>query len=334
MDILIKSFNRPYYLARCIASIYANVLDRTVVIKVLDDGTPLRYLEKIQTDFPEVIIEKSAFYKEKSASIFNGGSTDDNRIPIDLWLNAAKKASDYFVLLEDDIWFTQKINLQEIQQVLKVENSAILKLYWLNNPKLVRGKEVKLQGIVSNYKPLVYTKFPFLHRLIFGTTRFGIRNIMQFLGLYSSEKALEYYSIYGVAGAIFEKKYFLDLWSDHNNQVDENLQLKNAVKFWYKNPNIQFARTKEECVMTSFLSSATNKNYDTGQFDVFEFNKIMNEAWFEGKLEVNTNFSTDLDRTQIEAILLEKNNPKASVKDWNVWILSFKKQFKDMGCAI
>jgi hypothetical protein len=334
MDVLIKSFNRPYYLDRCIQSIYENVVDSKLVIKVLDDGTPVKYLEKIQKKFPEIEIIKSEFYFEKSKAIEKNSSALNTTIPIRLWLNAAHNVTEYFLLLEDDIWFTEKINLEETYEFLEKENIFSLKLFWLNNPKLVHGKTIKTDKHTVIYKPVVFTKNPLLHRIIFRITRYNNRKIMRFLKLYSDEKALQYYSIYNVAGAVFHKKYFLSLWNQHQNQVDEHLQLRNAVKFWHSNPKMQFARTEEEVLATGFSSSATNKNYETGQFDIFTFNKILNEAWFEDRLLSVTDFSNDLSKREIEAILLENNDPKAEVSDWNKWTTSFKKQFQDIGCNI
>ena len=83
MDILIKSFNRPYCLDRCIQSIYANVLDTTISIKVLDDGTPSRYLEKLQIKYPKILIYKSSYYNEKSEAIDVNREIESLRIPID-----------------------------------------------------------------------------------------------------------------------------------------------------------------------------------------------------------------------------------------------------------
>ncbi len=334
MDILIKSFNRPYYLDRCIQSIYANVLNSPVSISILDDGTPSKYLDKIQSKFPEVKIIKSEFYEEKSKSIEDNKVLKNHKIPINLWLNVAKQASDYFLLLEDDIWFTKNINLQESEAILKERNVAILKLIWLNNPKLVQGKTKTIKEIFTVYEPNVFTKNPYLYRLIFGITRFGNRKLMHFLKLFSDEKALNYYSIYGVAGAIFQKKYFLNLWHKHQNTVDENLQLKNAVKFWYNNSDINFARTSQEFLATGFLSSATNKSFNNKDFDLFQFNKIINEAWFADNFDAMENFPNDLNSSKIEVLLANENNPNARVEDWNQWVFDFKKQFQDIGCAI
>ena len=54
-DIFIKSFNRAFDLDRCISSIYQNV-SGDFRIKVLDDGTPKKYLDKIRKKYPDIPI--------------------------------------------------------------------------------------------------------------------------------------------------------------------------------------------------------------------------------------------------------------------------------------
>ena len=334
MDILIKSFNRPYYLARCIQSIYDNVLDEALSITVLDDGTPEKYLQKIRFKYPDVTILLSDFYIDKSESIEKENYAEFSGIPIDLWLEAARNASDYFLLLEDDIWFTQKINLRQINEIMVQNKIYFLKLFWLNNPKLIYGKTKKIVDQVLIYQPLVFTKNSLLHRLIFGITRFGNRKVMQLLNLYSEERALNYYSIYGVAGAIFKKEYFLSLWNSHNNLVDENLQIINAVMFWSQNPEMQFARTEIEYLATGFSSSATNKFFNPDHFDVFAFNKILNDAWLVDEINVFDNLPDDLNDLKIKEILLKSKHKNAKMEDWVKWVAIFKKQFQDIGCRI
>ncbi len=66
MDIIIKSLNRPYYLDRCLFSIAKYVTNFNGKIIILEDGTPQKYLDLIQTKYPKIEIVKSAFYDEKS----------------------------------------------------------------------------------------------------------------------------------------------------------------------------------------------------------------------------------------------------------------------------
>jgi len=69
LKIYIKSFNRPYYLERCIKSIYLNVIDQNLEIIVLDDGTNPKYLSLIKEKYPNVLIKESPFFEEKVKKI-------------------------------------------------------------------------------------------------------------------------------------------------------------------------------------------------------------------------------------------------------------------------
>lgn len=166
--------------------------------------------------------------------------------------------------------------------------------------------------------------------------RLKSRAVLTFLGLYSKEEFLKYYTIYSVAGIIFKKEYFLSLWNNHKNSVDEHLQLFNAVKYYYKNNAVNFARINKEVVKTGFLSSATNqhKEYEGIDFDVFALNKILNEAWYENRLDVMENFPKDMNEEKIASILEKENQLHAQKAEWQKWVERFKKQFTSFGCNI
>ena len=70
-DIFIKSFNRPFYLDRCIASLHQYISGDFKII-VLDDGTPEKYLDKIRKKYPDTEIRLSENYEKKIKAI------DDN----------------------------------------------------------------------------------------------------------------------------------------------------------------------------------------------------------------------------------------------------------------
>src|SRR5690554_5584840 len=113
MDIYIKSFNRAYLLHRTIASIYHYLNNFNGRIVVLDDGTPQKYLDKIKQLFPEIEIIKSPYYEQKNESILR------NEIPVKLipamfWKEEVLKGSEHFILLEDDMWFSVRVDFREI----------------------------------------------------------------------------------------------------------------------------------------------------------------------------------------------------------------------------
>ena len=152
----------------------------------------------------------------------------------------------------------------------------MLKLCWLGNSNLLPKKTERSNNEYSIFTPNLYTTNLFLFNLIFRFHSFKIRKILTFLNIYSLERFLEYYTIYATSGAIFKKKYFLKLWKNHSNKVDEVLQLNNAVRYiGGKKKQQYFGFTTVELMKTGFLSSASNqgKKYENVKLDLFALNK-------------------------------------------------------------
>jgi len=112
MDIIIKSFNRPFYLDRCISSINQYV-SGDFKIKILDDGTPKQYLDKIRKKHLNVEILLSDNYEKKIKAIeenlIYGKAVNGFEIPTKFWYENVKNASDYVIVTEDDVWFTKPV---------------------------------------------------------------------------------------------------------------------------------------------------------------------------------------------------------------------------------
>ena len=336
MDILIKSFNRPYYLDRCIQSIYLNSQNSEFKITVLDDGTPQKYLDKLLEKHPKIKIVKSDLYDEKSKAIQNNTNVD-SKIPIKLWISEAKKASNYFVLIEDDFWFTTPFNLKKFRLNLEADKILMLKLCWLGNSKLLPKNSLPINNLYNNYSPNLYTQNPFLFNLIFRLDRFKIRKILTLLNIYSEERLINYYTVYATSGAIFKKKYFLNLWKNHKNSVDEGLQLLNAVKFINKKKkSSNFGFSNNEIMKTGFLSSASNQNkaYENCAIDMFAFNKIINDFWFSNDFDAMENYPNDLNSDKIITLLKKSNTVLATFSEWQKWVQEFKNQYTSFGCKI
>ena len=338
MDILIKSFNRPYYLDRCLFSIERHVKRGDGKIIILDDGTPQIYLDKIVSKYPDVIIKKSEFYEIKQQFTINGVKPEKYQIPINSWIDGAKNASENFILIEDDTWFIEDIDLEDAADEITKNNIVFAKLYWIGNPIINQNKEAILKKNFVLLKPRLFTTIPLLYYVIFYKfNRFKIRKTLRLLKIHTDERHLAYYAIYAVAGMIFNKHYFLKLWENHKNNVDEGLQIYNAVKIFRKQKNKNnFAHYKREILKTGFMSAATNQNKENFDInvDMFLFNKILNEAWLNNQLEVINSLPNDIDKDRIIQVLDNDAKERISSKDWAVWVENFKNRYLKIGCVI
>lgn len=331
MDILIKSFNRPYYLDRCLFSIQKHAKNAFRRIVVLDDGTPQKYLDKIQEKYPHVEIDKSDLYDKKSSNLtesYNG------EIPINFWVELAKKSSDYFLLLEDDFWFTEDLDLEALEKVITKDDLVFLKLFWLGNSKLTSKNVIESRAFYNIIRPKLYTWNPFLYKKIFKTYGFRFNDLMKFLGFYSIKKNLAYYHIYSVAGCVFKKDYFISLWNNNIGKVDEGLQIQNALEYLKSNDKSKIAHSKKEYFQTGFSSAATitHKYYEGVSLDMFEVNKYLNEAWFNNIFDVTSSLPKDILETEITQILNNADVTGNLTSEWKKWKEKFKNQYKRLGC--
>jgi hypothetical protein len=220
---------------------------------------------------------------------------------------------------------------------LENDNLNMLKLCWLGNLKLLPKKSQTSNSGYSIYSPEFYTHHTLIFDFIFRFNRFKTRQLLTFLNIYSLDKWLEYYTIYATSGAIFKKDYFLELWKNHKNSVDEGLQLRNALSYINtKNKFKFFGFTNTEFLKTGFLSSASNQNkhYENVNFNAFSFNKIINEAWYNDEFDSMENYPNDLNQNKIDQLLSFANHPEASSSEWKKWVNEFKNQYLTFGCKI
>ena len=337
MDVLIKSFNRPYYLDRCIYSIKKYCLAERISIKILDDGTPKKYLDRIKEKYPDVSIVYSSSYKEKALFCEHKTSVVDWKIPADFWKSEAAKASDYFMLLEDDNWFMKPLQINSIEQTLKSENTILLKLLWLGNSKLISDQFYKKDPEVHIYKPDLIIRNPQIYNLFFRRFKRKVfKSLFKFIGIDRFSLQLHYYTIYSVAGAIYNRDYFCALWDQNQQEVDESNQIFNALQYLKKNRSnhkFTFANSSQEVMKTGFISSSTNsfKKHTQSKIDMFSFNNILNEAWYEGAFNTTEDLSKDISSYKIKCILASSD---ISFEAWQQWSNDFKDHYASFGCQI
>ena len=332
MDIYIKSFNRAYYLDRCLYSIKTYV-SGDYNVYVLDDGTPQQYLKIIQEKYPEIVILKSGDYNLKS-DLINKESYDKlpSRVPSSFWYKSVVKASDYIMVLEDDIWFTQAFDIKTIVKECKEANVAMLKMSWLGNEKLIACRKQLLQKNSIVYTPKLKFSNPILYNWIYCKYNRLWRVTLKFLGLYAEDSELNYYSIYSVAGAVFKKDYYLSVWKDAYYQVDEKQQILKALQFYHKN-KVAYGRTVTEVLKTGFISSAFNKGADNN-FSIHDFNTVLNNHWVCNDVLYLKNLNRDISMDLVKGVLKQSKKSNAYIHQWENWVSSFEQSFRAIGCKM
>lgn len=339
ITIIIKSFNRPYYLDRCLGSIYQNVKG-DFEIKVLDDGTPKKYLDFIQPKFPNVKIITSNQYSDKiqaiEDNIENGKKIDGFTIPTDLWFNTVKSSSDYVLVTEDDVWFTNEINVDVLVNEMKSFSIPLLKLGWLGNYSDDKNYTIKkLTEDIYQTQPINLFTSNKLVMDLFMYNKYKFFTILYKLGLVDNETKRKYWGINSILMGLYQKEYWLAIWEDAKGKVDEKQQLRNAAVWFHKNKTATFARTNQEIMRTTFQSSATGSYHEYGNhFDVNRMNYILNEAWLNNEFDAMENYPKDFSDDYIKTFLDQANHPDAQYVEWFKWAEKFRQQYRNLGAEV
>lgn len=337
--IIIKSFNRPYYLHRCLESLYRNVKGNYEV-KIVDDGTPELYLTKIVENFPLVKINKSNQFAEKNKAIknniVNGEKIDGFTIPTDLWYKTVKESRNYVLVIEDDVWFVDQIDVDNITNQMETYNVALTKLGWLGNYKDDQFCDVNpiTESLISVLPRNLFTANKLVMDL-FMYNKFKFFTILYKLGIVNNLTKRKYWAINSILMGLYQKEYWLAIWEDAHGKVDEKQQLRNAAAWYHKNKNAVFARTPTEVLKTTFKSSATSSYHEYGNgFDVNRMNYILNEAWLKGEFDVMENYPKDFSDEYIQRFLEKENHKNAQFNDWMSWADKFREQYRSNGADV
>lgn len=332
MDIYIKSFNRPYLLHRTLLSICYFLKNFDGKIIVLDDGTPQRYLNKILELFPDIQIAKSPFYSQKSKEILEN-RIPPKKIPADFWRNQIAKGTEQIILLEDDMWFSRPIDFPAFREKAVSENMDMIKFFWLKNNDLLSERIVSKNEFFSVVLPKLLVKNATLFNMIFRTNKLKFGSLAsRFVKI--DKEILKYYHLYTVAGGVFSKKYYLTCWNLNQEKVDEMVQihqlLKSKIPMNVGNTNIEILKATYKT--TASLISKESLDFE---INIFEINRILNDAWLEGKSYKIDDFGEDLPTEWIKSCFEKNDSPtKTTFEDWSKWYEIFKKSYERMGCSL
>jgi hypothetical protein len=300
---------------------------------VLDDGTPKKYLDKIKQNHPFAEFQFSeawsAKIKEQENALKTGIENFSKNVPIQFWRKAVEDTGKYFVLTEDDIWYTKNINLNEYALLTTQEKINMLKLYWFKNPLMIKGV---LESVAGSDIEIIKPEIPFMAEYII-KNRYYLHSILLLFKRMKRDFYTQLYTVYGIAGHIYNKDFWLYLWSQKQKKIEEMIQLGKALEWKRKFPETKFAKTKEEKLNTSFLTSTSGSEEKLG-FSMFRVNHALNEAWYNGQLDAMSNFPKDFTSGQIMDILRLSGMEEKKVIAWKKWSDNFKEHFRSFGCAI
>lgn len=329
MDIYIKSFNRAYLLHRTIASIYHYLNGFNGRIVVLDDGTPQRYLDKITELFPNIEIVKSPYYEQKSNDI-SLNKVPEKVIPANFWRDEVLKGSEYFILLEDDMWFNQSINYTDFTKEVYDLKMDMIKFLWLKNRKLISDNIIQKTIYFNIVQPKVLTKNSVLFDAIFRTNKFKLGSIAMRV-FNHKEEFFRYYQLYVVAGAVFSQKYYQTCWKSSQNYVDELKQISQLLK---DSTKMNIGNSKSEILKATykFTSSNIEKERFGDKLNIYKFNYVLNEDWLKNNDCYGIfDFENDISNEWIKKCC---DQAEIEFKIWEKWYADFKNSYELIGCTI
>ncbi len=335
MDIFIKSFLRPYYLDRCLQSIYKHV-SGDFSVTIIDDGTADAYLEQISAKFPLANIVKTSTSNLKRSLVdehLQGTSTYSmSTIPTETLKECVHSASKFFLMLEEDAWITAPVLIDHVQSMMSQYDLLILKLGWNSSQGIVYGNKVPLSATIEKVEPSLPVESMVLMEPYFGNY-FWIRSLLTKLGVVDIKSILPYYLLYTVSSAFFSREYWLYLWGDAGAKIEESRQLLQALRWKKLIGEGGYAKTIEESCKTSFITASTNRLKST-EFDMIRLNSILSHFWSIGALDHFENFPGDFSVTYLQEFIRKENDPLCTIEGWHAWISTFKRMYQKAGAAI
>ena len=325
MDVYIKSFNRVFYLDRCIASLKKSVTGLGKIV-VLDDGTPAEYLAKLGQKHPGIEIRYSPAAGDKAREITAGDyrprkhPNGKTMLPIRFWHDALAGGDEYSLLLEDDFWFTASVDLTVMEKAARAHRLALIKLLWVGHQEQINSRD---DCADPSSGLIVYTpRLDMLDRLFLSTQKlyavlFALNN-RGFLGT----RVQWHYQAFLCAGAIFRRDYWSDAWQQSPQFWNERFPLKGAIKSALSMPGGRFARTPHEVVQQSFLTSALSLEGKSTGTNVMDYNSALNAAWLHGRLDGSHDLPNDFSADTIADALESQGLSGATWRDWSTSLYS------------
>ena len=313
MNIYIKTFNRPFYLDRCIASLKAYAHGRGE-IRVMDDGTLRRYQARLKERHPGVVFlhsnaddDKFALLKQQRFEEIRQRHDD----PAAFWVRTARAEPDsHFMVMEDDTWLVEDLDLAAIGAVLKHTDAAMLRLHW---HMLTTGRE------------RIY------HREPLGTD-LTLDFFMPEFRIDREKKSIDVFDLFMIwqsSMAIYRRDFYVHCQDKVDHYMNEHWQVKRAAELYMSAPKDnrpRFAKTNRAVVHQGWIVPARSEpTYYREGLVQHVFMECLNEAWYEGRLDPSQSLPLDFSEAYIVELLRHALD-EAHVSAWLKWRGEYVKQ--------
>jgi glycosyltransferase involved in cell wall biosynthesis len=305
------------YLDRCIRSIKAHARGYGTII-VLDDGSEEKFLEKIAQDHEDIIIrgspngaKKRQYVKDNYAENNNlrREVTDMGFDPAAFWVEEIKKDDNSFVLvMEDDTWFRESIDIVRVVKNMEENNTLIFKLMLCGRENAGKGSDVDIRVLFDDgfamdyYTPLI-------------------------------KEILDVYQIFILCLAIYRKNYWINNFEGVGHYLDEIYTLNRALEYVMKlqseNVRVRFARSASEIIHQSHMTTCRTDSGGMGvpvKIDNSLYNKAIDEAWLKGDLDPMSNFPDEIADDYLTSVF-RRSLSDEEIGKWLLWRKSYNAMF-------
>lgn len=323
VEILIKSSRRPWALDRLLESLAQNLVRRdNIRTFVVDDRTPKHYLDKLTDKHSEVIIWESS----RRSKLGNPGADAPY---VENWrLFGSESEAKYLFVLEEDQWLTQELDLVELAKFMDEKKFLVTQLSMASQE--IVGAQVNATSSIlwDSFIPKGFASFQdsgLLNLLVRSWASFVCspsavnRKIFGGLSVLLPSLPRSHWVPLAmanpIAGALFNRQYWLSLWRPGQTKINENLQITRALKeiSGVAKGKTFFASGNQRYFETSYVSSIS---LDLGlELDWPHLNSIWSERWLRGEFP-NPAANADWDATVLAQMLSESNIDPSSYLEW------------------
>jgi glycosyltransferase involved in cell wall biosynthesis len=313
MNIYIKTFNRPFYLERCLRSLKAHAHKRGE-IRVMDDGTLERYRARLTELHPDVVFLRSNADDDKFALLKQQRFEEIRQRyddPAAFWVRTARAEPDsHFMVMEDDTWLVEDLDLAQIDTIVKRTDAAMLRLHW---HMLTTGRE------------RIYYQEPLGPDLTvdFFMPEFRIDKATNSINVF------DLFMLWQSSMAIYRRDFYIHCQDKVDHYMNEHWQVKRAAEFFMaapKDSRPRFAKTSRAVVHQGWIVPARSEPtyYQEGLVQ-HVYMECLNEAWYAGRLDVAQSLPLDFSEAYIVE-LFRRDLDEAAAAQWLKWRDDYVKQ--------